>query len=44
VLAARCAAAAVLSGETDASPEDLAPGRGEQVRREGWIYGLRDLV
>ncbi len=40
VAAARCAAIAVLSGETDRTPEELAPGQGERVRREGWIYGL----
>jgi len=40
VLAARCAAGAVLSGETERATEDLAPGHGERVRREGWIYGL----
>jgi hypothetical protein len=40
VVAARCAALAVLSGETDRTPEDLAPGQGDRVRKEGWIYGL----
>ncbi|MBZ5638953.1 MAG: DUF429 domain-containing protein [Acidobacteriia bacterium] len=40
VAAARCAALAVLSGETDRTPEDLAPGQGDRVRKEGWIYGL----
>jgi len=40
VLAARCAARAVLSGETDKTPEELAPDAPEQVRREGWIYGV----
>jgi len=40
VLAARCAALAVLGGETARSPEELAPGEAERVRREGWIYGL----
>ena len=39
VLAARCAAQAVLSGEVDRSPEELAPGSAEQLRQEGWIYG-----
>lgn len=39
VLAARAAAVAVLTGEADAAPEILAPGDGERVRREGWIYG-----
>ncbi len=42
VVAARCAAAAVLSGEADRGPDDLAPGEGLRVRREGWIYGLAD--
>jgi hypothetical protein len=42
VLAARCAAAAVLSGEADRSPDDLAPDNAERIRREGWIYGLQD--
>jgi len=40
VIAARCAAQAVLSGETEKTPDELAPGEGERVRREGWIYGL----
>lgn len=40
VLAARCAALAVLTGEVDSSLDDLAPGHADQVRREGWIYGL----
>ncbi len=40
VVAARSAAVAVLSGETDRSPEDLGAGDGDRVRREGWIYGL----
>lgn len=40
VLAARCAARAVLSGETDKTPEELAPDAPERVRREGWIYGV----
>jgi hypothetical protein len=40
VVAARCAALAVLSGETDRTPEELAPGQGDRVRKEGWIYGL----
>jgi hypothetical protein len=42
VIAARCAAVAVLSGEVDRTPENLAPGEGERVRREGWIYGIDD--
>ena len=40
VIAARAAAAAVMRGEVDRTPEELAPGHGEQVRLEGWIYGL----
>jgi hypothetical protein len=44
VLAARCTAAAVLSGEADRTPEELVPGQGERVRREGWIYGLSEAV
>jgi len=40
VLAARCAAAAVLSGEVDRPIDELAPGAAERVRREGWIYGV----
>ena len=42
VIAARCAAWAVLSGEADLGPADLAPGEGDRVRLEGWIYGLRE--
>jgi len=44
VLAARCTAAAVLSGEADKTPEALAPDNAEQVRREGWIYGLQEVT
>jgi hypothetical protein len=40
VVAARSAALAVLTGEADRTPDDLAPGQGDRVRREGWIYGL----
>ncbi len=40
VLAARSAALAMLSGETEKSPEELGAGNGDRVRREGWIYGL----
>jgi hypothetical protein len=40
VLAARCAAIAVLSGEASRTPEELAAERATQVQREGWIYGL----
>lgn len=40
VIAARCAAVAVLTGEADRTPDELSPGEGERVRREGWIYGL----
>ncbi len=38
-MAARCAAAAVLSGETDKTPEELAEAEADRIRREGWIYG-----
>ena len=37
VLAARCAAVAVLAGETDKTADELAPGAGERVLRELWI-------
>ena len=40
VVAARLAAVAVLTGEIERAPDDLAPGQGDRVRREGWIYGL----
>lgn len=40
VLAARCTAGAVLSGESEKDPKDLAPDHEEQIRAEGWIYGL----
>ncbi len=42
VIAARCAAMAVLSGEVEKSPEELCPGEGDRVRKEGWIYGVGD--
>jgi hypothetical protein len=42
VIAARCAAAALLSGEADRSAEELAPADALRVRREGWIYGLEE--
>jgi len=42
VIAARMAAVAVITGEVDCKVEDLAPGVGERVRQEGWIYGLRE--
>lgn len=44
VLAARGAAVAVLTDEAERKPEELAPARGEQVRLEGWIYGLGEAV
>jgi hypothetical protein len=44
VIAARCAAIAVLTGEVDRSPDELAPGEGNRIRREGWIYGLEEPV
>jgi len=40
VIAARCAARAVLTGEALRSPEELAPEAAGRVRAEGWIYGL----
>lgn len=40
VVAARSAAVAVLTGETERSAEDLSPGEAARVRREGWIYGV----
>jgi len=42
VIAARCAARAVLGGEVDRSPQELAPEEGDKVRLEGWIYGLEE--
>lgn len=42
VIAARAAAVAVLTGEAEKTPEELAPGQGDRVRREGWIYGLNE--
>jgi hypothetical protein len=42
VIAARCAAWAVLGGEADKSPDELAPQDSARVRLEGWIYGLQD--
>ena len=42
VIAARLAAVAVLTGEVQRTPEELAPGEGDRVRREGWIYGLAE--
>jgi hypothetical protein len=42
VIAARCAAIAVLTGEANRSPDELAEGAGERLRREGWIYGLQE--
>jgi hypothetical protein len=44
VLAARLAARAVLTGETERAPDELAPGEGERIRKEGWIYGLSESV
>lgn len=40
VMAARSAAVAVLSGETERVPDSLPPEQRERVHREGWIYGL----
>jgi hypothetical protein len=42
VIAARCAAVAVMTAEAEKSPEELAPDQADRVRREGWIYGLED--
>lgn len=42
VIAARCAAVAMLTNEAHKKPEELAPDHGEQVRCEGWIYGLEE--
>jgi len=42
VIAARCAALAVISGEVDKTSDDLVPGEGERIRLEGWIYGLQE--
>jgi hypothetical protein len=42
VVAARCAAVAVLTEEADKSPEQLDPEHSERVRFEGWIYGLHE--
>jgi hypothetical protein len=40
VMAARAAAIAVLSGETDRVPEGLPEEHRDRVHFEGWIYGL----
>ncbi len=40
VIAARLAAAAVLTGEAERPADGLAPEHGDRVRLEGWIYGL----
>jgi hypothetical protein len=42
VVAARCAAVSVLTGETEKLPESLTPEQLDQVHREGWIYGLSE--
>ncbi len=42
VIAARCAAVAVLTEEVSKNPEELAPEHGERIRHEGWIYGLEE--
>jgi hypothetical protein len=44
VVAARCAAIAVMSGESEKAPDELAPGEGDRVRREGWIYGVKEAT
>jgi hypothetical protein len=33
-------AVAVLTGEVERTPEELAPDAANRVRHEGWIYGL----
>ncbi len=40
VIAARCAAVAVITGEAERAPEELSPDRADLIRKEGWIYGL----
>ncbi len=40
VIAARCAARAVISGEAERPVEELAGEDADRVRLEGWIYGL----
>lgn len=40
VLAARATAVAVQSGETERTPDELAPEQSDRVQREGWIYGV----
>jgi hypothetical protein len=42
VMAARAAAVAVLTGETDRVPDSLPPEQRDRVHFEGWIYGLAD--
>ena len=42
VVAARCAAIATLTDETTRTPEELAPDNPDLVRREGWVYGLKE--
>jgi len=42
IVAARQAAVAVMTGEVERTPEELAPGAAERVRYEGWIYGLEE--
>lgn len=42
VMAARTAASAMLSGEAQQAPEELAPDQAGQVRIEGWIYGMNE--
>jgi|GEM_PF-3601608 len=39
-LAARQAAAAILSGEVEKTPEELAGDQADRVAREGWVYGV----
>jgi len=40
VIAARSAAIAVLTGETDRVPDSFPAEQRDRIHREGWIYGL----
>jgi hypothetical protein len=42
VVAARCAAVAVMTEETGKTPAELAEDGAERVRHEGWVYGLQE--
>jgi hypothetical protein len=41
IIAARMTAVAVMTGEVERTPEELAPDAAARVRHEGWIYGLQ---